>query len=157
MTAIGKTRPRASRRGSLFPQRRAVGGYSALTTYALLASGESPTDSRAGQGDDFLKQADIVGTYAIGMRAQVWNLLPPPVAKDVHEAAARDAMLLMKAARTDKGGPGLLPLHRRRRPRIRDMTTDQPVRRAGALGLRPGGIDVAPHFWVEGGAGVAAR
>jgi hypothetical protein len=53
------------------------GGLTAIATYALLASGESSQDLRVKQAIEFLKAADIVGIYALGMRAQVWAHLPP--------------------------------------------------------------------------------
>lgn len=52
------------------------GGYTALCTYALLASGESPNNPRIKLAVEFLKRADIVGTYAVAMRCQVWLLIP---------------------------------------------------------------------------------
>jgi hypothetical protein len=58
-------------------QGDAYGGFTALCTYALLASGEKPQDPRIAAAVDFLKKADIVGIYSIGMRCQVWYLLPP--------------------------------------------------------------------------------
>ena len=57
-------------------QGDAYGGYTALCTYALLASGEKPQDAKMVAAIDFLKKADIVGIYSIGMRCQVWYLLP---------------------------------------------------------------------------------
>ena len=44
------------------------GGYTALATYALLASGENPNEPRIKEAVEFLKHADIVGIYAIAMR-----------------------------------------------------------------------------------------
>jgi hypothetical protein len=58
-------------------QGDAWGGYTALCTYALLASGEKPQDAKMAAAIAFLKKADIVGIYSIGMRCQVWYLLPP--------------------------------------------------------------------------------
>jgi hypothetical protein len=43
---------------------------------ALLAAGENPQDPRLAPAVDFLKKADIVGTYALGVRCQVLLLLP---------------------------------------------------------------------------------
>src|SRR2546423_180353 len=51
------------------------GGQTAIATYALLASGESPQDARIKAAIDWLKKADIKGIYALGMRAQVWTFL----------------------------------------------------------------------------------
>ncbi len=52
------------------------GGETALAIYALLAAGESPQDERLAKGIEFLKKADLVGVYAIALRAQVYSLLP---------------------------------------------------------------------------------
>lgn len=52
------------------------GGETALAVYALLAAGESPQDERLAQGITFLKEADLVGVYALALRAQVYQLLP---------------------------------------------------------------------------------
>ncbi|MFT3788379.1 MAG: DUF4159 domain-containing protein [Tepidisphaeraceae bacterium] len=52
------------------------GGKTALITYALLASGESPNEERIKPTIDFLRGANIIGYYAIGMRAQMYQFLP---------------------------------------------------------------------------------
>src|SRR5829696_4030937 len=52
------------------------GGETALAVYALLAAGESPQDERLVKPIEFLKKADLIGTYALAMRAQVYLLLP---------------------------------------------------------------------------------
>src|SRR4051794_5914291 len=49
------------------------GGYTAIATYALLASGIRPQDERLQATMEFLKTADIVGPYASAVRAQVWT------------------------------------------------------------------------------------
>src|SRR4051812_4539991 len=52
------------------------GGLTSVVTYALLASGESAQEPRLKKAVDFLKKAEIGGIYAVGMRCQVWHLLP---------------------------------------------------------------------------------
>ena len=52
------------------------GGQTALAVLALLAAGESPQDARLAPAVEFLMKADIVGTYALGIRCQVLLLLP---------------------------------------------------------------------------------
>ena len=70
------------------------GGRTALCTYALLASGEDPRDPRLSKAIAWLRKADLVGNYALGIRAQVWTFLPPT---DENRAAIRrDAGLLAK-------------------------------------------------------------
>src|SRR5690349_10443058 len=60
------------------------GGETALATYALLAAGESYQEPRLQKAIEFLKKVDMVGTYAIGLRAQVWLHLPrTPEIKDL--------------------------------------------------------------------------
>jgi hypothetical protein len=48
----------------------------AIATYALLAAGESPQDKRVQQAIEFLRKANITGVYAMGIRANVWDLIP---------------------------------------------------------------------------------
>lgn len=81
------------------------GGLTAIATYALLASGESPQDPRIKQAVEFLKQSDIVGVYALGMRANVWPLIPG----EAHAKAAsqRDAQLLMDRMKTSGDARGM--------------------------------------------------
>mgnify|MGYP005851290669 CR=1 FL=1 len=64
----------------------------AIATYALLASGENPNDPRIKQAVAFLMEADIVGIYALGMRAQVWTYLRQDAA--VLRAMRKDAQLI---------------------------------------------------------------
>jgi hypothetical protein len=52
------------------------GGYTALCTFALLEAGEKPSDPRVAKAIAFLKTCDMVGIYAIGIRAMVWSRLP---------------------------------------------------------------------------------
>ena len=74
-------------------QGQTFGGFTAIATYALLASGESPQDPRLVKAINFLKGADITGTYALGLRCQVWQHLPPSA--ETRALARRDAGLLI--------------------------------------------------------------
>src|SRR5256885_10254039 len=51
------------------------GGFTALATYALLASGENPQDPRLAKAIEFLKGADMTGVYAVGVRCLGWQQL----------------------------------------------------------------------------------
>jgi hypothetical protein len=74
------------------------GGITAICTYALLAAGEDPQDPRIAKAIEFLRTADLTGTYAIGLRAQVWLNIPK---NDLIRAAIRkDAKLLLLSRRT---------------------------------------------------------
>jgi Domain of unknown function (DUF4159) len=68
------------------------GGRTALATYALLASGQSPGDPRLQKSIAFLRQADLVGFYAIPFRAMCWLYLPRT--SENLQAVQRDFKLL---------------------------------------------------------------
>ena len=80
------------------------GGRTALCTYALLACGQPETDERVRRAVDFLRRADLVGTYAVSLRALVWSLLPQR--EENRQAMARDARLLMTAMQGNAPLPG---------------------------------------------------
>jgi hypothetical protein len=64
------------------------GGYTAICTYALLAAGEDPKEKPQLQAAiKWLMKADLHGTYAVALRAQVWVLIEKSPQRD----AARDA------------------------------------------------------------------
>lgn len=52
------------------------GGFTAVSTYALLACGAKPTDPQMAKAIDFLRKADVIGIYALGLRSNVWQLIP---------------------------------------------------------------------------------
>jgi len=71
------------------------GGRTALATYALLASGVNAQDPKIKSAVDCLmKNSEMRGIYAIGIRAQIWHLLPRRA--DYQTAAKRDAQLLLE-------------------------------------------------------------
>lgn len=82
------------------------GGYTAIAVYALLASGESYQEPHIAKGIAFLEKEDLIGTYAVGLRCQIWNLVHMNPA--VRAARDRDGALLLKSVgpATDKD-PGL--------------------------------------------------
>src|SRR3954470_2341826 len=53
-------------------QGQDFGGFSALATYSLLASGSKIDDEPIERAIKFLKAADINGIYSVGLRCQVW-------------------------------------------------------------------------------------
>lgn len=75
------------------------GGRTAIAVYALLAAGESPQDPKLARAIDFLKQADIRGIYAVGLRAQVWYYLAPTA--EVKRLMARDANILLNSIKLE--------------------------------------------------------
>ena len=51
------------------------GGRTALIVNAMLVSGDSPQDPSLKRAIDFLKTAELNGTYAVAVRAHVWALM----------------------------------------------------------------------------------
>ena len=52
------------------------GGETAICTYALLAAGQSVQSAPMKKAIEWLENNDLHGTYAVGLRAQVWHLIP---------------------------------------------------------------------------------
>jgi hypothetical protein len=67
------------------------GGETAIATYALLAAGQNSQDPPMQAAIKWLDTADIYGTYAVGLRSQVWLLIPEAMrTKDKAVMAKRD-------------------------------------------------------------------
>jgi hypothetical protein len=120
------------------------GGITALVVYSLLASGENPADPRLVKAIDFLRGADrMAGVYAIGMRAQVWPLLPDN--PDNRRMILRDGRLLLDAMNRSGAGRGLY------RYNIRpNGEWDHSASQIGVLGvwaLAQAGYEVPNDYW----------
>lgn len=75
-------------------QRTHWGGHTAIAIYALLAAGEKPNNPALRRAIEFLEKAnDVDGTYAVGLRAQVWWFLG--ASKETAEPIRRDTSLLL--------------------------------------------------------------
>jgi hypothetical protein len=68
-------------------------GQTALAVYALLSAGESRHDPRIAPAIEYLKKTDTTGVYALGLRCQVWLMLPPT--PDVRQQMSKDARILL--------------------------------------------------------------
>jgi hypothetical protein len=120
------------------------GGTTALATYALLATGESPREPHIAAAVEFLKQANLRGTYALAMRAQVWNSMPTNRRKEFAPFAARDRDLLLKNERD----PPFRGLFRYSADKLDGY--DHSASQFGVLGLwacANMGAEVRPQFW----------
>src|SRR3569623_1737790 len=93
------------------------GGETALVTYALIAAGESPQEPRMAQALKWLQVNDLTGTYAVAMRAQIWNLLPPAKRKEFTATIKKDLEILILNLRGHKLlGKAVAPAAGGRRP-----------------------------------------
>ena len=121
------------------------GGCTALCTYALLASGEDAQDPRIQKAVKWLKGADMIGVYAIGMRCQVWLLLPQT--NETRSLARRDAELLEQGLGTAGKCTYLYPYTvTKRDPNAVDHSSSQ----FGVLGIwacAQCGIEIPDAYW----------
>ena len=123
------------------------GGYTAVATYALLASGVRPQDERIQPAIEFLKTADIVGPYAVGMRAQVWTFLPKSA--QTQKLYRRDLEQLMRTL--SKEGPAAGMWDYQAVPGG-SSRSDHSISQYGVLGLwacAQGGVNVDLDQWRE--------
>jgi hypothetical protein len=131
------------------PSGLQYGGLTALTTFALLSCGESPQNEHLKQAITFLEKCDMKGNYALGLRAQVWNLLPEDATIKKLKAHDRELLLAAIGRKTDLDhrdafgfmwyGPGL-----------DDRGYDHSVSQFGVLGLWSlvqSGQEVETHYW----------
>lgn len=77
------------------------GGLTSIATYALLAAGESPQDPRIVRASQWLREQNVVGIYALGCRANVWNL--QSAREQYRDVIRKDAAVLMTALRRQSG------------------------------------------------------
>jgi hypothetical protein len=86
------------------------GGVTATAVYGLLSAGDNPkNEPKLKAAVEWLKNADIHGHYASGMRAQVWHLL-----KDEREAklsSKKDFELLLRSLIGNGPGTGFYPYY----------------------------------------------
>jgi hypothetical protein len=83
------------------PAQDQPGGLSATAVFALLSAGENPSNPKLASAIRFLESTEVTGVYTLGMRCQVWHMLPPD--DTVKSAIHRDGDLLMKAISPDTG------------------------------------------------------
>jgi hypothetical protein len=79
-------------------------GHTALAVYALLSAGESATDPRIAKAVEYLKKTDTNGIYALGIRCQVWLMLPQ--ASEIKRMMHKDATAIRAAILTEGEGKG---------------------------------------------------
>jgi hypothetical protein len=121
------------------------GGETALVVYALLASGESPMDSRLTKAIAFLQTADIKGMYALGLRAQLYDFLPP--SKKVRQEAVEDVRRFENSMGKTGPAQGLWEylLDQRDSSRVDHSVSQYGV--LGAWACERSGAEVPTAFW----------
>jgi hypothetical protein len=87
---------------------RQWGGLSSIAIYALLASGENHQEEKLKPAIEWIKKQRLVGNYALGLRAQIWQFLPQT--PEVRQLALKDRAYFEKGIHTQavvvsKGDP----------------------------------------------------
>jgi hypothetical protein len=125
------------------------GGPTAISVYALLAAGEDPNDPRLAPSIEWLKTADIVGTYALSMRCQVWLLMPrTPI---THKLAEADKDRLEDAYDTQPRTTGLF-LYNYVTTKKDLGLADHSVSQFGVLSMwacAQMGIEIPRQYWTD--------
>src|SRR5687768_9923241 len=118
------------------------GGLDAIAVYALLAARESHQDPRLKKAIENLASLEIKGTYALAMRAQIWQYLPKT--PQTRAGLARDAQLLTKCIRTNQKNRGMF------RYTAKGEDYDHSASNYGVLGfwgLATAGWEVPTQVW----------
>jgi uncharacterized protein DUF4159/squalene-hopene cyclase-like protein len=123
------------------------GERTALAVQALLAAGESDRDPRLQRAVDFLiVNQRIVGTFAVGLRAQVWPMLTSTPA--IRQMMVRDRNTLLAAIHARGATRGLFSF--RTDYENEPDYADHDVSFHAALGVRAladAGIEIPDSFW----------
>ncbi len=121
------------------------GGLTAMAVYALLAAGEPSQKPPVSTGMAWLDGADVIGTYAMGMKLQSWNYVHT-LSDAQRKVLKKDATLLMNGVKTGAGNMGLY--HYWVDPAKGDW--DASCSNYGVLGMWAAGqqnLEVPPAYW----------
>lgn len=141
--ADGIWEPKDKEKGEGHAGKGQWGGMTALQTYALLSAGVSYQDKRLTRAIEFLKTADIQGTYAIAIRAHVWAALP----KEFNQYLQNDIYWLLEAI---GAGPAKGGYDYTKTPNVDRV--DNSVTQYGVLGVWEGakrGSAVGKAYWTK--------
>ena len=72
------------------------GGLTSIAVFSLIAAGDNVRDERLTKAMAFIKTSDITGTYALGLHAQIWNLLPSNILKEYRANIQKDEAQLYR-------------------------------------------------------------
>lgn len=125
------------------------GGPTAISVYALLAAGEDPQSHELMPSINWLKTADIIGTYAISMRCQVWLLLPRTA--ETRKLAQFDRDRLQGAFDDSPHTRGGFLYNYLTTKHDKDMI-DHSVSQFGVLSMwacARMGIEISPQYWED--------
>ena len=147
--------------GSHSVKGRQWGGLTAISIYALLASGEKHLDPNLNPAIEWIKKQRIIGNYALGLRAQIWTFLPPT--PETKQLAIKDRDYLYKGMHRnplpkagDKDRIGFYPYwfnDDKLKMQPGDRGWDLSVSQYGVLGMwaceQIEGVEVPIDYWAE--------
>jgi hypothetical protein len=129
------------------PAQGQWGGLTALATYSLLVADESWKDKRLREPIEWMAKAQMIGVYAVGLRAQAWQFLPQTAG--VKAAAKLDAGMLMAGMK--RGGDARAMWHYFVNDGA-EIRYDHSVSQIALLGVwacQQAGREVPTAFWAE--------
>ena len=118
-------------------------GQTALVLYALLSAGESCQDPRLAKAIEYLKKTDTTGVYALGVRCQVWLMLPPTL--EVRGAMTKDARILQQSIKRSGEGKGFYDYNPAGGNRYSHSRAQYAI--LGLWAASQSGIDVPIDYW----------
>jgi len=146
--------------GSHSVKGRQWGGLTAISVYALLASGEKHLDPKLAPAVEWIKKQRIIGNYALGLRAQLWTFLPQT--PENKQLANKDRDYLYKgmhrnplAKAGDRDRIGFYPYwfnDDKLKMAPGDKHWDLSISQYGVLGMwacEQAGVEVNVDYWVE--------
>jgi hypothetical protein len=118
-------------------------GRTALVVYALLTAGENPTSERLAKGVAFLKKSKANGVYALGVRCQVWLLLPQT--PDVRNLMKADAKLLISLLKTEGKAKGMYDYIATKNAEYSHSRAQYAV--LGLWAAQQAGVEIPTNYW----------
>lgn len=135
-------------------QGDSYGGFTAVACYGLLASGYSAQAPEMAKALDFLHKADVIGIYSLGLRANVWPLVPqtPENKAWLRAAIENDKTLILNGVNTGEGINQWMWDYGNGKDTVKHRRLDHSVSQYGVLGLwacSKEGADVPADVWGE--------
>ena len=118
-------------------------GRTAIAIYALLTAGENPTSERLAKGVAFLKKSKTGGVYALGVRCQVWSLLPQT--PDVRNLMKADAKLLISMLKTEGKAKGMYDYINTKNQEYSHSRSQYAV--LGLWAAQQAGVEIPTNYW----------
>ena len=123
--------------------KQQVTGWTALAVDALLSAGVNSRDPGIDKAVKYLKSHQTDGIYALGLRMQVWQRLPP--APDVRAAARADLAKILANVGTKGDAAGMFTYYGPTKTAYSHSRTQYAIQ--GAAAARAMGLEVPETFW----------